>query len=368
MGKKRAVVVIHGIGEQRPFESLDIFVRSFVRAYEAGIGTKAPVYIRKKHSLVAFPGWVESCVSLDAGPEGIERVDIYEYYWSYMTQRQVTFSEIAGWLFDVAKGSARGVSGNGLETKFKKLKYLCGMLCAIGFLRLFISVPVSIFIFVPPLWRRVTAFLKKPIVDFFGDVVLYTSSDQKSKFFPVRQRILDEGVKKVWHILEKLDYDEVILAGHSLGSVIAYDILDRLNKEMNVNALLRQHAKRLTGLVTFGSPLDKIAFFFDEKIDRHLQGIRYALVSQLHGFKRVFVDNETLENGLAAYFEHVKWLNFWAKGDPVCDNLSVYRDVINEEVILPFKSKNPATCHGFYWQSNVMYQRIIGEFFNINSK
>lgn len=362
MSRKKAVVIIHGIGEQKPFETLDAFVRTFVSVYETENKT-APFSLSREHCLVAFPGWVESCVSLKSKPEAGDKIDIYEYYWSYMTQRQITFSEILGWLFDVAKGSSGGTDEKGLEVKFKKLKYLCRMLSAVGLLRAVISIPLSVLIVIPPLWRKITAFLSKPVVDFFGDVVLYASSDQKSKFFPIRQKILEEGVKKVKHILEKLDYNEIVLAGHSLGSVIAYDILDRLNKEMNVNASLREHAVRLKGLVTFGSPLDKIAFFFDEKIDRSKQGIRYAIVSQLHGFKRVPAEEENLRNGLKAYFEHVKWLNFWTKGDPVCDSLSVYRDVANEEVTLPFKTKNPLACHGFYWQSPFMYQRIIHEFF-----
>lgn len=369
MRKKIAVVVIHGIGEQKPFESLDAFVRSFLPVYEKGVQETAPsVIIKKKHSLVSFPGWVESFVSLEPDDARAARMDIYEYYWAYMTQRQITFFEIIGWLFDVAKGSQAAVPDKELEVKFKKLKYLCGMLSVIGFLRLFISIPASVFILIPPLWRKVSAFLKKPVVDFFGDVVLYASSDQKSKFFPVRQKILDEAVKKVTYMLNEMDYDEIIIAGHSLGSVIAYDVLDRLNKQMNVDAALCRRAPRIKGLVTFGSPLDKIAFFFDEKINKKEQSIRYAIVSQLHGFRRVIVDEDSLENGVKPYFEHVKWLNFWTKGDPVCDNLSAYRDVENIEMVFPVTSKNPMTSHGLYWQSSQMYQKIIDAFFLVSSK
>ncbi|MFH1691965.1 MAG: hypothetical protein ABIC68_05310 [Candidatus Omnitrophota bacterium] len=369
MSKKTAVVVIHGIGEQKPFESLDAFVQSFAPVYEAQIKkTFASAVIKKKHSLVSFPGWVESFVSLEPQSAQPARMDIFEYYWAYMTQRQITFFEIIGWIFDVARGSCQAASDKSLSVKFKKLQYLCTMLSVIGFLRLLISIPASVFIVIPPLWRKISAFLKKPVVDFFGDVVLYTSSDQKSKFFPVRQKILDEAVKKVTYILKDMDYDEIVLVGHSLGTVIAYDVLDRLNKQMNVDAELCQYAPRLKGLVTFGSPLDKIAFFFDEKINKKSQSIRYAIVSQLHGFKRVVVDSEALENGVKPCFEHVKWLNFWTKGDPVCDSLSAYRDVENIEMVFPVKSKNPITNHGLYWQSHQMYQQIINAFFPTQPK
>lgn len=62
----------------------------------------------------------------------------------------------------------------------------------------------------------------------------------------------------------ELIYDQVILAGHSLGSVVAYDALDRLSNDLNTGnwRFPKDKRERLPGLVTFGSPLDKIALFF----------------------------------------------------------------------------------------------------------
>ncbi len=207
--------------------------------------------------------------------------------------------------------------------------------------------------------------LSGPVVDYLGDVALYCSTDKKSKYFDVRQRILNGAYEKSKFLLESDQYSEILFSGHSLGSVIAYDTLDRLNKEMNVNPKLREYASKIKGLVTFGSPLDKIAFFFDEKIDQVRQNIRYAIVSQLHSFKRVNVDTTSLENGVEQCLADVKWLNFWTKPDPVSGHLDVYKDVSNIE--LDFSktigdSDLSVKSHSFYWQSEEMYQKIIKEF------
>jgi len=54
----------------------------------------------------------------------------------------------------------------------------------------------------------------------------------------------------------------VAIVGHSLGSVIAYDTLNGLINEDERNGRKTGILKRTSILLTFGSPLDKIAFFF----------------------------------------------------------------------------------------------------------
>lgn len=67
------------------------------------------------------------------------------------------------------------------------------------------------------------------------------------------------------------DYQQVFLVGHSLGSVIAYETLNRLLLN-DAAAQASQHplmvASRTRLLLTSGSPLDKIAFVFSTKRKR----------------------------------------------------------------------------------------------------
>jgi len=80
-------------------------------------------------------------------------------------------------------------------------------------------------------------FVRWFLIQFVGDVAIYVSSYQLDRFFAVRQEI-KKAVWKAAHGVyaysdERGDpaYKRVIVAGHSLGSVIAYDVLNRLMNE-----------------------------------------------------------------------------------------------------------------------------------------
>src|SRR6202162_51799 len=58
------------------------------------------------------------------------------------------------------------------------------------------------------------------------------------------------------------EYVKVAIVGHSLGSVIAYDTLNKMLTDDSLSQNELQVADRTCLLATFGSPRDKIAFFF----------------------------------------------------------------------------------------------------------
>lgn len=386
MGRKIAILVIHGIGQQKPFQTLDEFVRPFIKSYEKFIRAKGPdPQVTKDHLLKKFPKWIESCISISCDVPGNPGVDMYEYYWAHMTQQKIKESEVKSWIQDVAKGAERFYRREARrfdekekndelfsrDGEFRHIKYLVKMLRLGHFLGRLYHI-AKILGKVKPIYisNVVNQILRAPLVDYLGDVTLYCCADKKTQYFEVRRRILEGAVEMTKHLLENEEYSEIILVGHSLGSVVGYDTLDRLNKEMNVNPHLRQYASKIKGVVTFGSPLDKIAFFFDEHINPKRHKVRYAIVSQLHGFKRVNIDSETLKNNIRQYFQDVKWLNFWSKTDPISGHLDVYKDVRNIEMdfsndIKGFRwwgAKLLFDSHFLYWRDDRMYEKIIQEF------
>jgi len=377
MKKKIGILVIHGIGEQEPFETLDAFANTFLKQYLTSVKNKfQQAEIHKKHILKKFSDKIESCVSITTDNTAVPGIDVYEYYWAYMTQREITFREIWFWLLAVSRGAKAfydrhegtqsGEMNDTLFNKdgeFKNYKYLLKMLSAVGFFqRLWFLAPANIMKIFSSFGKGIFEPLQRRIVDSFGDVVLYTTIDEKSKYYRIRQEILSGSFKKMLGLLECGEYDEILLVGHSLGTAIAYDTLARINKQMNVDPVLRGKATKIKGLVTFGSPLDKIAFFFDEKINKEKQPVRYAIASQLHGFKRVNVDTQTLESGVDECFSHVKWLNFWSKRDFVSGHLDVYRDLSNIEMDFSKLTTDPIKTHSIYWESEDMYKQIIAEY------
>ncbi len=79
-------------------------------------------------------------------------------------------------------------------------------------------------------------------------------------------------------------YDQIIVAGHSLGSVIAYDALNRVIQETNARRVEKKEASKIIGLVTLGSPLDKLAFFFQVRTDEDKR-VQRQILAHLHKFR-----------------------------------------------------------------------------------
>ena len=71
---------------------------------------------------------------------------------------------------------------------------------------------------------------KKVFIDYIGDVVAYTAMDRKAHLFKVRQSILQNSRMMLESILKNNEYGSVIVASHSLGTVVGYDTLNRIHK------------------------------------------------------------------------------------------------------------------------------------------
>lgn len=190
---------------------------------------------------------------------------------------------------------------------------------------------------------------RRLLLSHVADVALYVTSDRVSNRARTRRAILDEGQALLTDLLEA-GYEAVYVAGHSLGSVIALDLLDRLARRP-------AGAGRLGGLLTFGSPLDKVAYFFRQR-PREDESVRAQLLEFLHGVRR---RPDTRHHGpyaLAAAaqpFEEMEWLQVHAPGDLLSDRLVHYR--VDRRVVLPVY--NPFTAHGSYWRDDRFFAAAL---------
>jgi hypothetical protein len=114
-----------------------------------------------------------------------------------------------------------------------------------------------------------SAQIRTLMVEYVGDVVIYVTSNKIDRFSEVRQKIKDVAYKSasaVFHAMTEdgkhFEYEKVAIIGHSLGSAIAYDTLNRLINEDRMTDGKMRIAHRTCLLETFGSPLNKLAFFF----------------------------------------------------------------------------------------------------------
>lgn len=300
---KTAVMVIHGMGQQAPFATLDLFVR--------GLGYQKAIHRLKPHA-----DWIESYLEVDG-------VDIFEYYWAHLTERQITLREIVEWLATTSRGATRFYG--------KAWDYLA------DFNLLFRVFPVT--------WLLSPA--ERLIVDYVGDVAIYTSMDIKSKHHAVRAAILAGAVERLRGLIDA--YERVIVVGHSLGSAIGYDALNRINLQMNVDESLRSKASRLAGFVTFGSPLDKIAFWFAERVPAE-QVLRKQIVEDLHSYR-----STRPASTVGRYLDGAPWVNFHDAKDPISGKLDSYAGVENVDLSM---GAAWGAAHTAYWAWGPMFDRI----------
>ena len=261
----------------------------------------------------------------------------------------------------------------GIGLAFTAAGIAVGWLAGLSFRSYFaplLHVNVLVFLIGAGLAKVSQSFLK----NFVGDVAVYTNADAKAKNFQIRKAILAGSTTAVIRLLREQNvvnagdtYDQIIVAGHSLGSVIAYDTLNQLlNKRharadqivghVPVNTDIPQNLlNRIQGLITFGSPLDKVHYFFRENVPEN-QAVRAQLLQFLQSFRK---SPSGLDYGLyrlqrydASGLDGVTWLNAWSKQDPVSGALHFYTGLQRQE----FKYRIPIYAHLSYWEDLRFYE------------
>jgi len=403
---RTAILVIHGIGDQVPLETLDDFGRTLVETLAAGTAET----IELSHQLARKPGsgpgeiWFDNVLRIRKAeaPEG-HYVDLYEYYWANKTEDKVKPDEIQAWVSEVTRGARKfytenaelaatdepnGVFTSGGQFHAGRYRLLLGAVgvlipavswTAENLLRLAALIPV-----VGGAFRSLlTTFFsssKKRLANTIGDIVVYTASDRRSRYYDVRQDILGGAVKAFRYLLESEDgqrhrYDRVILAGHSLGTQVAYDAVNRLVHQLDeglVTGWDREGKSALVpglaltdvfaGFVTFGSPLDKIAFFLRAQVPAEAY-VRRQMVADYHSFKqRDWTVNWTPRFRVRPPFRRlldgVPWRNYFDQRDYVSGSLDYYEGLTNVDARLPKKF----FTHNDYWAYQPMYIDIVRHF------
>src|SRR5438067_1777177 len=423
---RTAILVIHGIGEQNPYETLDQFARNLMRylKHEGGINDLTASAQKIDHN-----DWVEAMVRLESnshGPrtqEGSESayIDLYEYYWAPMSEDKISYKQTISWLIKTTLTPIRMLDRNSRAIKdepdsenlsrsaifYRELRRIAMLYIPLALLMILLGAwlpsavnltdvlkqtahqwnqnhpvvrAVMTFFFAVSLvmnwivlkqlaakWLRwfrqqeamldtsvtlntfsaatvialagvgigslfkvniaqyfrpiltwhlafalaafaVARVLQLFMANFVGDVAVYVNADAKAKNYAVRRAILNGAAAAITRILkdEVRGYQRVIVAGHSLGSVIAYDSLNELMNRCQQGGA-RDHAiyatpdqivgiqpaaatihradlDKIKGLVTFGSPLHNIHYFFRDFVPDN-QSVRSHILVLLRSFR-----------------------------------------------------------------------------------
>jgi hypothetical protein len=458
-GTATALLVIHGIGEQNPYETLDQVARGFARYFRGRNATPVLLPERIRHA-----DWTEVAVHLDFPAHERERLSLFEFYWAPYTEGKATYRGVIGWLLRTVLSPLRYLADNLLALRDSRRHNSAGQivwlmlrevgratfvyvpfLVIVGILAVLLAqgltpvretsralataagqeqhlaalagaavcfvIAVMLALFVVQelwqWWRRPTPsveraaevawvilaaafivafwvaalwiarwggidlsryaaivlrpshlwlgvfvvlvlWLRRVLVDYVGDIAVYVTADAKSTNFEARAAILKASSEALARLLR--GYDRVIVMGHSLGSVIAYDTINELLARAWASSestaapaappVSIPDLAKLKGLVTFGSPLDKVYYFFRQHVPAD-QAVRAQILSFLYSFRRGY-SGRTYGDFKFTYSEapdqvagheanafpdlpSFRWLNVWSWMDPVSGPLSFYR-------------------------------------------
>lgn len=205
--------------------------------------------------------------------------------------------------------------------------------------------------------------LTRVFVDYLGDVALYTMAAENSTFFQTRVAIQKELSRQLRSLLRDKQYESVAIAGHSLGSVIGYDAISLLRAEVarddtgDPSPVTRQEFAKLTTFITFGSPLNKVLYFFRIKI-KDYESVRSHILRELLGFRQqesLLMRDPSLRGRTAALEDKLRWLNFYSPMDPISGRLIYFSKVREHRCWYALWGY----CHMSYWYDPTMYREIM---------
>jgi hypothetical protein len=159
-----------------------------------------------------------------------------------------------------------------------------------------------------------TGFLQS----YLGDVMLWATYEETNIRYRKRKEIMDVVRTALRHVLEDPWVERVVVVAHSLGTSVAVDAILREGRELRA---LRGQAyrdrlrslRKITHVVTYGSPIDKIHYLFEEAGE---QGHRYnRVVEDLRGD----LGSEPFGNNNGQRWIH--WVNFWDRADIIASSL-----------------------------------------------
>ena len=287
--KKIAVLITHGMGEQIPMETLTAFVKAaWVTNTEAQwvpppdekpeeIWFK-PDPIAGSHELRRITTrWTKSSAGPTAkGP----RVDFFEFYWADLAEG-TTVQEVWDWLRTLLVRWPSQVP----KALMSAWLLMWATTLVIAALLLFAALPW------PGGWwhaglvlvAAVIGYIMQSLVSpYLGDVARYVRADPRN--IAMRAAIRDRGLKLLKDIHDSGAYERVVVVAHSLGTVIAYDLIALLWAERG-KALLTQETEPQFGKLRAVEETAHALEAAGDDYESKLQGFRNAQRSFRRGLR-----------------------------------------------------------------------------------
>lgn len=227
MPLKQAVVLIHGVGEQVPMDTLRGFVRAVWTTNPGIIQPGKPTGVWSKPDEISQNYELRRLTTAENVRN--QRTDFFEFYWADLMQ-DTELSHVWAW--------ARVLLFRWPSRIPAQLRGLWCLLVLLGLAVVTAWLNSSFGWFAVPyedtikfggglLWAGLSWFL----IHFAGDAARYLHVAPAN--IESRRKIRDAGIQLLENLEKSGKYDRIILVGHSLGTVIGYDILTLLWTKYN---------------------------------------------------------------------------------------------------------------------------------------
>lgn len=400
---RHAVVIIHGIGEQKPMDTLRGFVSTITHKPDGDNSADIKFYNKPDNLSTLFE--LRRLTTASSEAEDRIKTDFFEYYWAYNI-RDTKAQQVLKWI--------GGIIFRWPGSLPKRIRFL-----HIG---MWVLLLASAFLFIggfnisflkenQPVWlgsigTLLSGFLGYLLTQYVGDAARYTSANPGN--IAERQRIRQEGVMLLKSLTNSGKYEKIILVGHSLGSIIGYDLIKHLWSDYNTlyedkiyakdlqefekkyanpvdgtfninnyradqEALFYQQNNdgnpwKISHFITLGSPLTHASFLLAKDLDELKQRVEERELPTAPPTFEVFnnenrityrpdVKNPRRVLHHAAPFACTQWINVYYKNDFVGGSLSEYfghgieQHAINIQKSF-FHRWIPFLSHTHYWSDN----------------
>ena len=309
--KEQAVILIHGIGEQTPMKTLRAFIKTVWSEDEDLRWQNVPA------DLYSGPDRFSSSFELrrlvTVRDRKNIRTDFFEFYWAHKTTG-TKFWHVSKWFWQLL---TRPPKHSTASVRFAwQAARIITVISTILSLLLFWRTPD----FLKDQWRYLAPFVPLIIAYFTNSILLRVVGDAARYLVPApyniqnRHEIRQAGVALLDRIIKSQRYERIIIVGHSLGSMIGYDILRGLWPQYNIKhntdaETVNQKLKTLETLAA-ESPFDRDAYRSAQR--------EYADALRQYGNGWCITDFLTLGSPLA----HSAWL--------LAESISDFEEKLNQ--------------------------------------
>jgi hypothetical protein len=227
--RKQAVLLIHGIGNQQPMQTLRSFVKAVWTDHTSIHNEYAGSGMWSKPDTVSKSFELRKLTTPKNSAD--VRTDFYEFYWAHL-MHGTGYGHIIGWAKSLLFRSPGKVSP-GLKLAYYLLWAILVAVILIWLIYMGRADPAgeaSASIASPFLWTVLSTVFSLVLLPLIGYVLKEIIGDAARYLRPTpqniqrRHEIRAQGVELL-NELHQRNYDRIIVAGHSLGSVVGYDIL-----------------------------------------------------------------------------------------------------------------------------------------------